>query len=81
MNNVELHLTDAALDLIAQQALDKGTGARGLRSLMERCLTDVMYKVSDLDDAAASVVVDATGRMTQLPSSILESILVRVGCQ
>lgn len=58
MNNVELHVTEDALNVIAQQALDKGTGARGLRSLMERCLNDVMYEVPDLNDSPAAVVVD-----------------------
>lgn len=57
MNNAELHVTDAALSIIARQALEKGTGARGLRSLMERTLNDAMYDLPDMDGAAAVVVI------------------------
>lgn len=65
MNNAELHVTDAALSIIARQALEKGTGARGLRSLMERTLNDAMYELPDMDGVPAAIVVaedeDATG--------------------
>lgn len=57
MNNAELHVTDAALSVIARQALEKGTGARGLRSLMERTLNDAMYELPDMDGMASAVVV------------------------
>lgn len=57
MNNAELHVTDAALSIIARQALEKGTGARGLRSLMERTLNDAMYELPDMDGVSAAVVV------------------------
>lgn len=57
MNNAELHVTDAALSIIARQALEKGTGARGLRSLMERTLNDAMYDLPDMDGVPAAVVI------------------------
>lgn len=58
MNNADLHVTDQALKIIAQQALDMGTGARGLRSLMEKTLNDVMYEVPDFGDVETTVIVD-----------------------
>lgn len=58
MNCANLHVTDSALAIIAQQALDRGTGARGLRSQMERCLNDVMYDIPELDGVSAAVVID-----------------------
>lgn len=58
MNNADLHVTDSVLHIIAEQALDKGTGARGLRSLMERILDDVMYDIPDLNDSPAAVIID-----------------------
>lgn len=58
MNEANLHVTDAALATIAQQALNKGTGARGLRSQMERTLNDVMYDIPDLEGSPAAVIVD-----------------------
>lgn len=57
MNNTKLHITDAALSIIARQALEKGTGARGLRSLMERTLNDVMYELPDLEGKPSAIVV------------------------
>ncbi|KAG0588497.1 hypothetical protein KC19_2G247200 [Ceratodon purpureus] len=47
MNNVKLHYTEGALRRIAQKAMVKNTGARGLRSIMEILLTDAMYQVPD----------------------------------
>jgi len=43
MDNVELSFSDDALEAIAEIAIDRKTGARGLRSIMEDVLEDVMY--------------------------------------
>lgn len=43
---VKLHYTEKALRLIAQKAMVKNTGARGLRAILETLLTDSMYEVS-----------------------------------
>lgn len=45
MEGVELTFTREALDSIAHKALEKRTGARGLRSIIEACMLDVMYDV------------------------------------
>lgn len=45
MEGVELTFTTDALDAIAMKALEKRTGARGLRSIIESCMLDVMYDV------------------------------------
>ena len=45
MDNVELVFADDALEAVAQMALEKKTGARGLRSIMEKALLDIMYSV------------------------------------
>lgn len=45
LDKVELDIDDSALQEIAQKALDRQTGARGLRSIMEDLLTDLMYRV------------------------------------
>lgn len=52
VDGVELVFTDQALESIAQRSLDRGTGARGLRSIMERILEDAMYQVPDRDDVS-----------------------------
>lgn len=46
-DNIELDFTREALEAIAKNALEKGTGARGLRSSMEKILLELMYESSD----------------------------------
>jgi ATP-dependent Clp protease ATP-binding subunit ClpX len=50
MEGVELEFTPDALRELAAQAIKKGTGARALRSLLERLMLDVMYDVPNNDD-------------------------------
>jgi ATP-dependent Clp protease ATP-binding subunit ClpX len=45
MDNVELQFTDEALDTIAELAIKKDTGARGLRSIIENAMKDTMFNV------------------------------------
>ena len=45
LDGVELEFTDDALEAIADQAILRGTGARGLRAIMEEVLLSVMYEV------------------------------------
>lgn len=59
LNSVELHVNQYALEIVAKQAMKKGTGARGLRQIMESILTDVMYEIPDDSDVSAVVVTDA----------------------
>jgi ATP-dependent Clp protease ATP-binding subunit ClpX len=47
MEESDLSFTDGALHKIAQLALEKGTGARGLRSIIERVMLDIMYDLPD----------------------------------
>ncbi|CAN6543414.1 unnamed protein product [Malus baccata var. baccata] len=61
MNNVKLHFMDNALKLIANKAMAKNTGARGLRALLESILTEAMYEIPDVKtgkDRIDAVVVD-----------------------
>lgn len=56
MDGKQLIFTEDASDKIAELAKSKGTGARGLRSVVEEALSDLMF---DLPDADATIVVDA----------------------
>jgi ATP-dependent Clp protease ATP-binding subunit ClpX len=58
LDGVELSFTDDALRAAADEALKQGTGARGLRTIVERVLLDVMYEVPSRRDIR-NVVVDA----------------------
>ena len=49
MDGVTLEITDQALQAIAQKALEREIGARGLRAIMEKIMTKIMYQIpSDL---------------------------------
>jgi ATP-dependent Clp protease ATP-binding subunit ClpX len=52
LDGVELEFDDGALEAIADQALLRGTGARGLRAILEEVLLNVMYDVPSRDDVA-----------------------------
>jgi ATP-dependent Clp protease ATP-binding subunit ClpX len=56
LDGVELEFTDDALEAIADQAILRGTGARGLRAIMEEVLLSVMYEVPSRDDVARVVI-------------------------
>ena len=56
LDNVELEFDSEALDAIADMALDRGTGARGLRAIMESVLLSVMYDVPSRADVSKVVV-------------------------
>ena len=58
LDNVELEFTDEAIEAMAQQAMLRGTGARGLRAIIEEVLLNVMYEVPSRDDVAKVVVTD-----------------------
>ena len=57
MHGTNLTFTAGALSQIARAAVKRGTGARGLRTLLERLLMDAMYEVPD-DPSVTDVVID-----------------------
>lgn len=58
-DGVRLEFQPQALDAIAQEALDRNVGARGLRSVMEGIMTDVMYEIpSDLSIQQVTITSD-----------------------
>ncbi|MDP9144490.1 MAG: ATP-dependent Clp protease ATP-binding subunit ClpX, partial [Actinomycetota bacterium] len=62
MDGVELEFNDDALEAIADQAILRGTGARGLRAIMEEVLLPVMYDIPSRDDVAKVQVTGKTVR-------------------
>lgn len=59
MENVELEFREDALKAIANKAMERKTGARGLRSIVEGILLDTMYELPSMDDVS-KVVIDET---------------------
>jgi len=56
LDGVDLEFTDDALEAIADQAILRGTGARGLRAIMEEVLQSVMYDIPSREDVASVVI-------------------------
>ncbi|MBB1031238.1 ATP-dependent Clp protease ATP-binding subunit ClpX [Dietzia cercidiphylli] len=70
MDGVELEFTTDALEAVADQAILRGTGARGLRAIMEEVLLPVMYDIPGRDDVARVVVTGETVRHNVLPTIV-----------
>jgi len=56
LDNVDLEFTEDALEAIADQAILRGTGARGLRAILEEVLLSVMYEVPSREDVERVVI-------------------------
>jgi len=56
MENIELKFSDDAIEAIAENAVKKGTGARGLRSLIESIMLDVMFEAPSCDGITEYVI-------------------------
>ena len=56
MENCHLEFTKGALGAIARKAMHKGTGARGLRSIVEETMLDVMYELPDQTEGTKYVI-------------------------
>ena len=57
LDDVKITFEDDALDAIAERAIDRGTGARGLRAIMEELLQGIMYDVPSKKDEIGGVVI------------------------
>jgi ATP-dependent Clp protease ATP-binding subunit ClpX len=56
IEGVNLRLTDSALSAIADEALKRKSGARGLRAILETCMLDIMYDIPSKDDVKECVI-------------------------
>ena len=60
MDGVELTFTDGAVSKIAKKAIERGTGARGLRSIMETIMLPIMFDTPSQTDKKAIVIDEET---------------------
>jgi len=58
MENCELTFTETALRRIAERAKEKETGARGLRSIIEELMTDIMYELPEQTPGGKYVITE-----------------------
>ena len=56
MDNVVLEFTKGALEAVSEQAIERKTGARGLRAILEDVMLDIMYEIPSRDDIAKCVI-------------------------
>ena len=70
IDDVELEFTEGALRAVVEQAEARGTGARGLRSILEGVLNPLMFDLPSRDDVAAVTVTEETVREGAEPELI-----------
>lgn len=58
LNNIELEFTDEAMEVIVEDAIKRKAGARGLRSVIERIMLDIMYIAPDTEEGHKRCVVN-----------------------
>ena len=73
MDNVELEFEEGALVAIAEEALKRNAGARGLRSIIEEVMRNVMYEVPSRIDVVKCVVTEAAIREHMEPKMVVAS--------
>jgi ATP-dependent Clp protease ATP-binding subunit ClpX len=71
LDDVELEFSAEALDAVAELALSRGTGARGLRAIMESVLLSVMYEVPSRTDIA-KVIIEKDCIESNAPATLVE---------
>ena len=58
MDHVELEFDDGAIHAIARQAIERNTGARGLRAIIEKIMQHVMYEIPGMNDVRKCIVTE-----------------------
>jgi ATP-dependent Clp protease ATP-binding subunit ClpX len=72
MEGSELELRDEALHAVAKKAMDRKTGARGLRTILENILLDTMYELPSLDGVSKVVIDEAVVEGANRPYLVYE---------
>lgn len=69
-DDVQFQVTDAALTAIADEVIERETGARGLRAVFERIMLDTLYRLPSLDDVETCHVTEDSVRKNEPPELI-----------
>lgn len=70
LDGVSLQFEEEAVEEIAEQAIERNTGARGLRSILESIMMDVMFEVPSEGDIDTCIVTKDTIKLAQQPKLI-----------
>jgi len=73
MEGIELEFRETALKKVAEKAMERKTGARGLRSILEQVLLDTMYELPSLEDVSKVVIDESVVEGTSEPLLIFEN--------
>jgi len=73
MEGCDIEFRDAALKLVAEKAMERKTGARGLRSILEHVLLDIMYDLPSLEGVSKVVIDESTIKGDSDPILIYEN--------
>ncbi|HOK70445.1 MAG TPA: AAA family ATPase, partial [Bacillota bacterium] len=71
LDGVELEFTDDSLEAVARKAMERNTGARGLRSIMEHIMLDIMYDIPTRTDVKKVVITKETVADDGKPTMVL----------
>ena len=73
-DNVELKFEEDAIEAIAEQAFERKTGARGLRSIMESVMMEQMYEIPSDDNVEACIVTRGAVEGESQPITIMREL-------
>lgn len=71
LDNVLLEFENDAVDAIADKAIERNTGARGLRAIVEEALTDVMYDIPSRTDVEKCIITSAAVNKEEEPNLVI----------
>jgi ATP-dependent Clp protease ATP-binding subunit ClpX len=66
-DDVKLEFTDGAIDAIADTAIKQKTGARGLRAIVEKLMTDVMFEIPSIKGSKQVTITRDTVERSEVP--------------
>jgi ATP-dependent Clp protease ATP-binding subunit ClpX len=75
MENVTLRFTEGALQAVAREAMKRNSGARGLRSILENIMLDIMYEIPSQPDIRECVISEEVVTTRDLPLLLYEGSL------
>ncbi len=76
-DGVDLEFTDEALVAISELAMERKTGARGLRAIMEEIMLDVMYKVPSMKNVRKVIVTEDVVKSHKPPTFVFDNMIVK----
>ena len=74
IDNVELEFTEDALKAIADEAIARKTGARGLRAIVEDIMIDIMFDIPSDENISKVIITESTIKSKELPELVLSLI-------